>query len=95
MTISKDGNYVVKGGFWDGRVIFCPLEGAPATQFELKDHKTTVCALAVDSNEHTFITGTKTGEVIVWRNANSDSSLEAPSQANPWVNIKQLNDHER
>jgi len=30
MTITKDGNYIVKGGFWDGRVIFCPLEGAPS-----------------------------------------------------------------
>ena len=79
MTISKDGNYVVKGGYWDGKVIFCPLEGTPATQFELSDHKTTVCVLMMDTNEQTLITGTKTGEVIVWRCANVDSSLEAPS----------------
>lgn len=33
--------------------------------------------------------------MIVWRSAIYDSSLEAPSASNPWVNIKQLNDHER
>lgn len=31
----------------------------------------------------------------MWRNSNADCLLEAPSQANPWVNFKQLNDHER
>lgn len=33
----------------------------------------------MDLNEQTLITGTKTGEVIVWRSANADSSFEAPS----------------
>ena len=75
MTISKDGNFIIKGGYWDGRVIFCPVEGCSVTQFELTDHKTTVTVLACDQNEQTFITGTKTGEVIVWRNANYDSVL--------------------
>lgn len=51
ISITKDGNYVIKGGYWDGRVQFCPLEGAPVTQFELNDHKTTVCVLASDSAE--------------------------------------------
>lgn len=78
----------MKGGYWDGRVIFCPVEGTPATQFELTEHSTTVTVLMMDSQEQTLITGTKTGEVIVWRNANYDSSLEAPSQANPWVNFR-------
>jgi hypothetical protein len=31
MTISKDGNFIVKGGYWDGRVIFCPVEGCSVT----------------------------------------------------------------
>lgn len=95
MTISKDGNYIIKGGFWDGRVVFCPLEGATSPQFELSDHKTTVCVIASDSKEQTIITGSKTGEVIVWRNHNYDCLLEPTSVANPWVNFKQLNDHER
>jgi len=95
ISISNDGQFVIKGGYWDGRVIFCPLEGAPVTQFELNDHKTTVCVIASDSNEQTLLTGTKSGEVIVWRNANFDSTLVATSSSNPWVNIKQLNDHDR
>lgn len=54
MIITKDGNYVAKGGFWDGKIIFCPIESGsitlqnPPQQFELNDHKTTVCALAID-----------------------------------------------
>lgn len=31
ISITKDGNYIVKGGYWDGRVIFCPIEGATVT----------------------------------------------------------------
>ena len=95
MLITNDGNYIVKAGFWDGRIIFCPIEGTPSTHFELRDHKTTVCVIACDSAEKTMITGCKSGEVIVWRNSNFDTTLEAPSQANHWVNFKQLNDHER
>lgn len=49
ISISKDGNYIIKGGYWDGRVIFCPVEGTPSTQFELADHKTTVTVLQMDS----------------------------------------------
>jgi hypothetical protein len=48
ISITKDGNYIVKGGYWDGRVIFCPIEGASVTQFELNAHKNTVTVIATD-----------------------------------------------
>jgi len=75
--------------------VFSPLEGSSNPSFELTDHKVSVTTLKCDATETTLITGTKSGEVIVWRSAIYDSSLEAPSASNPWVNIKQLNDHER
>jgi hypothetical protein len=31
MIITKDGNYVAKGGFWDGKIIFCPIESGSIT----------------------------------------------------------------
>lgn len=31
MTIMNSGSYVCKGGFWDGKVVFCPVEGANLT----------------------------------------------------------------
>ena len=45
-----------------------------------------------------LISGTKSGEVIVWRDHNFDCMLSpAPGQAssNPWVIFKVLNDHDR
>ena len=68
MTITGQGTHVVKGGYWDGRVVFSPVEGTQATFYELNDHKNTVTAVACDKQETTLITGTKSGEVIVWRN---------------------------
>ena len=79
MTITNQGSYVVKGGYWDGKIVFSPVEGTTATHFELSDHKTTVTAIACDKNDNTLITGTKTGDVIVWRNANADCTIESSS----------------
>jgi hypothetical protein len=31
ISITNDGHFVIKGGYWDGRIIFCPLEGAPVS----------------------------------------------------------------
>ena len=52
-------------------------------------------AVSCDKSENTLITGTKSGEVIVWRNANADCILESTSLANPWIKLKQINDHSR
>jgi WD40 repeat protein len=95
MTIMNNGGHVCKGGFWDGKIAFCPVEGTNSTGFELIGHKTTVSSLVCDKKEHTIISGSKSGEVIVWRNSNFDCSVESCSSANPWVNMKQVDDHQR
>lgn len=77
MLILHNGNYVAKGGFWDGKIGFCDVEGADVPAFELTGHSSTVTALAVDKQEKTLISGSKAGEVIVWRNCIYDSVLEA------------------
>lgn len=51
--------------------------------------------MAVDKKEHTLVSGTKSGEVIVWRNSNFDCLFEGPSQTCPWVKIKHLNEHSK
>jgi len=76
MIVINEGNYVVKGGYWDGRIEFNPVEGTQGVQFNLNLHQTTVTTIVSDKKEHTIITGTKTGEVIVWRNINFDCSVE-------------------
>lgn len=79
---------MVKAGFWDGRVVFCPLENTAQPMFELSEHKTTVTCIAIDSDEKSLITGTKSGEVILWRNASFDNTLEAQNYSNSWCNFK-------
>jgi hypothetical protein len=31
MSITKDGKYVIKGGYWDGKIVFCPIETGSAS----------------------------------------------------------------
>jgi hypothetical protein len=88
MTVLNQGSFVVKGGFWDGKIAFCAVEGTNTTSFELSGHRTTVSALVCDKKDHTIISGSKSGEVIVWRNTNFDCSIEPSSNSNPWVNFK-------
>ena len=82
ILIMNSGNYVVKGGYWDGRIAFCPVENASEGKFELKSHQTTVSAMACNTKESVMITGAKSGEVIVWRNkdfeASSDNQMQSP-----------------
>ena len=82
LLIMNNGNYVVKGGYWDGRIAFCPIDTASELKFELKSHQTTVSSMACNSKESVMITGAKSGEVIVWRNkdfeASSDNQMQSP-----------------
>jgi len=91
MTILGQGSHVVKGGYWDGKIVFSPVENAP--YYELTDHSTTVTAIACDKKDMSLITGTKSGEVIVWRNAKADCTIEPG--ANQWIKLRQINDHSR
>jgi WD40 repeat protein len=81
----------VKGGYWDGKIVFSPVDNG--IYYELNDHNTTVTTIACDKRETTLITGTKSGEVIVWRNASADCTVEIA--VNPWIKMRQLNDHSR
>lgn len=95
----KEGKTVVKGGFWDGRLAFCPTEGSGETYYELRHHSSTVTTLLCNKKESIMVTGSKTGEVIIWKNSeydytllNNDPKVAAPGQ---WVCFKKMNDHER
>jgi WD40 repeat protein len=91
MTIISQGSHVAKGGYWDGKIVFSPVENA--SYYELNDHSTTVTAIACDRKDMTLISGTKSGEVIVWRNAKADCTFE--TAVNPWIKLRQINDHSR
>ena len=104
--IIKDGKYVVKGSFWDGRIQFCPVEAGTEKPFCLRQHQTTVSAMAINSKEQILITGTKSGEVIIWKHCeyefNGSSIVSDSPQAesegqekNPWFVFKRIHDHER
>ena len=69
----------MKGGYWDGRVVFSEVDQSSDKNFELKVHQTAVSALAIDSREQVLITGSKSGEVIVWKNAEFECSVD-PTQ---------------
>jgi WD40 repeat protein len=97
--ILKEGKLVVKGGFWDGRIAFCPTEGSNEPYFELHGHSSTVITIVCDKKESIMITGAKSGEVIIWKYSdfdytllNNDPKLQQPGQ---WVCFKKLNDHDR
>ena len=76
ILLMNQGHYVVKGGYWDGRIAFCPVENTGEGKFELKAHQTSVSALACTMKESVMITGSKSGEVIIWKNADFESSTE-------------------
>jgi len=58
------GKFIARGGFWDGRISICPVEGDLAVNYT--NHSSTVIALSVNKQEDLAISGTKNGEVIVW-----------------------------
>lgn len=75
INIMKEGRVVVKGGFWDGRIAFCPTEGSNETYYELHSHTSTVTTLICDRKESVMVTGSKFGEVIIWKNSEFDYTL--------------------
>ena len=111
LLILNEGKTIVKGGYWGGKIKFCPVDGGPTLPpFELRGHQTTVCAMAVDSKEQVLITGSKAGEVLVWKNVNFDNSWETLSStsvsagkscgaqvgsSNPWALYREFSDHDR
>ena len=68
----------MKGGYWDGKIAFCPVEGTGEPSFELSGHSVTVTVLTCDSKEHILISGAKNGEVIVWKNHHYAGALAPP-----------------
>ena len=115
ILILNEGKLVAKGGYWGGKIKFCPIDAhasssTHAPPFELKGHQTTVCAMACDTKELVLITGSKSGEVLIWKNVNYDNSWESLNSkhlsagkscsqqigsSNPWALFKELCDHER
>jgi len=97
--IHKDGKLIVRGGFWDGRIAICPTEGSNEPYSKLQGHSSTVTTIICDEKEAVMITGSKTGEVIIWKNSEFDYTLlnndPKVQQAIQWVCFKKLYDHER
>ena len=76
IVILGEGRYVVRGGFWDGKLAFCPVEGSQDPELSLHGHRSTVSAIALDETEQIMITGTKTGDVIIWKNSLFESTFD-------------------
>ena len=111
ILILNEGKTVVRGGYWDGRVVFSEVDSS--TNFALNTHSASVSALAIDEREQVLITGSKSGEVTVWKNSDYECSIDAAynkssdnliggpessigkSAASQWFVFKQLNDHDR
>lgn len=51
ILILNEGKHVVRGGYWDGRVVFSQVEANSDKNFELKAHQQAVSAMAVDVKE--------------------------------------------
>ena len=82
---------VLKGGLWSGQIHICPIEGlSTETASVLHGHTTTVTSIVSTANERTVITGSKSGDVIVW----SYIFGSVGCNANNWIIRSHKCDHE-
>ena len=75
--ILNEGKHVVRGGYWDGRVVFSEVDAPVDRSSELRAHHSSVSAMAIDSREQVLITGSKSGDVIIWKNSDFECSVDS------------------
>lgn len=92
ILIMNQGKTIVKGGFWDGKILFSPVEGSNDKQTYIQGHSQTVSAIVCDSKERIIISGSKLGDVIVW--VPNDASNDDVDKK-PWVVSNHFCHHER
>jgi len=71
----------VRGGYWDGRIVFSEVDQASDKNVVLRVHQQSVTAMAIDSREQVLITGSKSGEVVVWKNSDFECSIDSQGSA--------------
>ena len=93
MVIMTQGKSVVRGGFWDGKIIVSPFDNhSPDSHQVLHVHQATVTCIVATVNEKIVITGSKLGDVIVWSH---NWGIQQSSMAEPqWQVRKHMCDHE-
>ena len=77
ILILNEGKHVVRGGYWDGRVVFSEVDALVDRNSELRAHQSSVSAMAIDSREQVLITGSKSGDVIIWKNSDFECSVDS------------------
>jgi len=83
ILLLNNGKYIVRGGFWDGKIAVSPLDNELTVTYGF--HHSTVTVLVADQSEKTVISGSKGGDVIVWH---------VPQSDHIWVVKRHLSDHD-
>ncbi len=66
IVILNSGKYIAQGGFWNGTIhLYSVGKGQDLIYWH---HPQTVTCLTCDRGQNILISGSKSGDVIVWRN---------------------------
>jgi len=92
LLILMHSKFILRGGFWDGKLLACPYEGKIEQLLHFQVHSCTITAIACTLSEKIIITGSKSGDLIIWNNQLS----QAPNtNIEPHLSVqKTLCDHE-
>ena len=91
MTVMTHSKSVVRGGFWDGKLVICPFDGHnknEQNQTTLNIHQSTITAITTTLNEKIVISGSKMGDVVIWNVQHSNNS------ESQWTVRKHICDHD-
>lgn len=59
MAIMTQSKCVLRGGYWDGKLGVCPIDGHKQDNMSLQGHQGTITAMNTTLNERIVITGSK------------------------------------
>ena len=94
LLIMNTQKCVLRGGFCGGKISICPIEGLNnEPQSTLSAHQSTVTAIVTTHNERSVISGSKSGDVIVWSYIPTSATHNSSNEHN-WHIRKHIFDHD-